>query len=125
MASAMAAVNDLFDREVFGRRNLAALDDIYTEDARILPPGAPMVAGREGIRSFWNTAITTLHATGAKLTSVEVMPTGDGAVEIGKAVLSLAPPGQAESQVEVKYVVFWREEGGRWKWHVDIWNANA
>jgi ketosteroid isomerase-like protein len=28
-------------------------------------------------------------------------------------------------QMEVKYVVYWRQEDGRWKWHVDIWNMNA
>ena len=27
----MASTNELFHREVFGKRNLAALDDIYTE----------------------------------------------------------------------------------------------
>ncbi len=36
----MASTNQLFHDEVFGRRNLAALDEIYTKDARILPPGA-------------------------------------------------------------------------------------
>jgi len=33
--------------------------------------------------------------------------------------------GQAEAQMEVKYVVYWKQEGGRWKWHVDIWNQNS
>jgi len=28
-------------------------------------------------------------------------------------------------EMEAKYVVYWRQEDGRWKWHVDIWNANA
>ena len=32
---AMASTNQLFHNEVFGRRNLAALDDIYTRDARL------------------------------------------------------------------------------------------
>jgi hypothetical protein len=53
------------------------------------------------------------------------MPAGDGVVEIGRAVLPLAPPRQPQAQMEVKCVVYWREEDGRWKWHVDIWNANA
>jgi hypothetical protein len=49
---AMASTNDLFINEVFGNRNLTALDEIYTSDARILPPGAPMVSGREAIKRF-------------------------------------------------------------------------
>jgi ketosteroid isomerase-like protein len=53
------------------------------------------------------------------------MPAGDGLVEIGRATLTAAPQGQSAMQMEVKYVVFWRQEDGRWKWHVDIWNPNA
>jgi uncharacterized protein (TIGR02246 family) len=122
---AMAATNDLFNREVFGNRNFAALRDIYTRDARILPPGAEMISGREAIQKFWTDLVQSANATSAILTSVDVMPAGDGAVEIGEATLTLAPPGQAQIQMEVKYVVYWREEDGRWKWHVDIWNLNS
>jgi uncharacterized protein (TIGR02246 family) len=122
---AMASTNQLFHDEVFGRRNLAALDDIYTKDARILPPGAPMIAGREAIKAFWGNVIESLNATSAELTSVDVMPAGDGLVEIGRATLMAAPQGQPAAQMDVKYVVYWRQEDGRWKWHVDIWNSNA
>ena len=56
------------------------------------------------------------------LRSIEVMPTGDGVVEIGQATLSIQPEGQPPSELVVKYVVYWRQEDGKWKWHVDIWN---
>lgn len=121
----MVATNDLFNIEVFGRRNFDALDRIYTADARILPPGAPMVAGRESIKQFWKDLVNGAHATSAVLSSVDVMEAGDGIVEIGRAVLTLEPPNQPAAQMEAKYVVFWREEDGDWKWHVDIWNSNA
>jgi ketosteroid isomerase-like protein len=122
---AMKRANDLFNLEVFGKGNFDALDEIYTADARILPPGAPMIAGREAIKQFWSDAIRSLNATAAVLASVDVMPAGDGMVEIGAATLTVQPPGQAAAQVEAKYVVYWREEAGAWKWHVDIWNMNA
>jgi ketosteroid isomerase-like protein len=121
---AMASTNEIFNSEVFGKRNLAALDDVYTSDARILPPGAPMVSGREAIKTFWGGVIQSLNASAAVLASVDVMPAGDGVVEIGSAVLTAAPEGSTV-QVEVKYVVYWKQEDGRWKWHVDIWNPNA
>jgi ketosteroid isomerase-like protein len=122
---AMKATNDLFNSEVVGQRNFAALDDVYTADARILPPGAAMISGREAIKQFWSDVVNSLHATSAVLTSVDVMPAGDGVVEIGAATITAEPPGQAAAQIEVKYVVYWREEAGKWKWHVDIWNMNA
>ena len=121
----MQSTNDLFNSEVFGKRNFAALDDIYTRNARILPPGAPMISGREAIKKFWSDMVQSANATSAVLASVDVMPVADAAVEIGKAALTVEPPGQPAAQMEVKYVVYWQQEDSRWKWHVDIWNSNS
>jgi ketosteroid isomerase-like protein len=122
---AMAETNKRFCAEVFGKRNFDALDDIYTSGASILPPGAPMISGRQKIKEFWSNLVQSANASSAVLESIDVMPAGEGAVEIGRAVLVVQPAGQAASQLEVKYVVYWQQEDGRWKWHVDIWNANA
>jgi ketosteroid isomerase-like protein len=116
----MAQTNELFCTEVAGKRNFAALDEIYTANARVLPPGAPMISGREAIRKFWSDLVTTTNAVSAVLSSVEVNPAGDGIVEIGSAKVTFAPEGE----LEAKYVVFWRQEDGRWKWDIDIWNPN-
>jgi ketosteroid isomerase-like protein len=123
--SAMQKTNDLFNHEVFGNRKFSELDNIYTREARILPPGAPIISGREAIKKFWSDMVQSSHARSAILTSVDVIPVGEGAVEIGKAVLTVEPPGQTSAQMEVKYVVYWQQEDGRWKWHVDIWNPNS
>lgn len=122
---AMQSTNDLFNAEVFGKRNFAALDDIYTRGARILPPGAPMISGRDAIRKFWSDLVQSANAKSAVLVSVDAIQAGEGVVEIGKAILTVEPPGQPAAQMEVKYVVYWREEDNRWKWHVDIWNQNS
>ena len=122
---AMAKTNDLFGTEVFGKRNFAALDQVYTSDARILPPGSPIVSGRAAIKKFWSDLVQSANAKSAVLTSLDVIPAGEGMVEIGRAMLTVEPQGQPSAQMEVKYVVYWRQEDGRWKWHVDIWNQNA
>ena len=121
----MARINNLFNVEVFQNRNFAAIDEIYTEDARILPPGAPMVAGRPAIKEFWSNLIQAVNAKSAVLTSLDIMAAGDGLVEIGRADLTVEPEGQAAAVMEVKYVVYWRQEDSKWKWHVDIWNQNS
>jgi ketosteroid isomerase-like protein len=118
---AMAKTNDVFSTEVVGKRNFEALDQVYTEDARILPPGAPMVSGRAGIKEFWSSLVQSVNVKSVVLTSVDVMPAGDGVVEIGRAVLTVEP----DAQMEAKYVVYWRQEDACWKWHVDIWNHNS
>src|SRR3954452_15149413 len=78
----MAETNDLFNAEVFGKRNFAALDQIYTSTARILPPGAPMIEGPEAIRKFWSDLVLSANAKSAVLTSLDVMEAGEGLVEI-------------------------------------------
>ena len=118
--AAMRRTNELFNAEVIAKQNLGAVDRVYTTDARVLPPGAPMIEGREQIKMFWRQAIDGLGLTSVKLTTVHVEPAGDGVVEIGRADLGVAG-GQV---VTVKYVVHWQQEDGAWKWNIDIWNPN-
>jgi ketosteroid isomerase-like protein len=117
----MQKVNELFGETVVKGRNFAALDQIYTVDARILPPGADLIEGRENIKGFWQAAVAGMNVQDAKLVSVNAHLAGDSVIEVGRAKLFL-PEGQS---ADVKYVVEWRQEGGAWKWHTDIWNMNA
>lgn len=116
----MRSTNELFDAEVIGKQNVDALDRIYTLHARILPPGASMIEGRERIKAFWKQAIAAMGLTTARLTIVDAEVAGDGVVEIGRADLSLA----SGEVVSIKYVVHWKQEDGVWKWNTDIWNPN-
>jgi ketosteroid isomerase-like protein len=117
----MQKVNALFGETVVKERNFAALDQVYTVDARILPPGADLIEGRENIKGFWQAAVAGMNIQDAKLVSVNAHLAGNSIIEVGRAKLFL-PEGQS---AEVKYVVEWRQEGGAWKWHTDIWNMNA
>jgi ketosteroid isomerase-like protein len=118
--NAMKATNTVFNDEVVAKGNVAALEQVYTADARVLPPGAEMVSGRPAIQQFWAGAIKGLGLKRAALTTLDAMPAGDGIVEIGRADLQTTG-----GDLTVKYVVFWKQEHGRWKWHVDIWNPNS
>lgn len=118
--AAMRQTNELFHSEVGAKRNVEALDRVYTTDATILPPGAPMVEGRPQIKSFWAQALAGMDVQSVTLATVKAEPAGDGVVEIGSAEL-VTGAGQT---VTVKYVVHWKQEDGAWKWHTDIWNLN-
>jgi ketosteroid isomerase-like protein len=114
--------NQLFERAVM-ERDLTLLDAVYTENARILPPGAEAVTGRENIKHFWQAALEGMKVRAVQLQTVEFEASGDFAYEIGHASLQLQSGEPAPAAV--KYVVVWKQENGRWKWHVDIWNPNA
>jgi ketosteroid isomerase-like protein len=116
----MRETNDLFCAKAIRSRDMNVLDHVYTPDAHILPPGADMIQGIAGIKSFWLQAVTGLDVKDASLTTVSAESAGDTVVEIGRAELTLSS-GQI---VPVKYVVHWKRHAEAWKWHTDIWNMN-
>jgi ketosteroid isomerase-like protein len=116
----MRQTNSLFNSEVGTKHNVDALDRVYTANARILPPGAPMIEGRPQIKEFWKQALAAMDVKSVTLTTVDADACGDTVVEIGRADL-VTGAGQT---VVVKYVVHWKQEDGAWKWHTDIWNLN-
>ena len=81
IAAAMRQTNELFNTEVGGKHDIAALDKIYTAGARILPPGAPMIEGREAIKAFWTRAVAAMDPASVTLASVHAEQAGDGVVE--------------------------------------------
>ena len=115
--------NRTFEQDVVAKRKIDALDLVYTVNARILPPGAEMVSGRENIKKFWRSAIEGLNVASAKLETLDFESLGDTGFEIGRASLRFTPPGS--EPMLLKYVVVWKREDGAWKWHVDIWNPNS
>jgi ketosteroid isomerase-like protein len=115
--------NRIFEQEVAAKRDVSALDRVYTADARILPPGAPMISGRENIKVFWRSAIEAMNVRAVKLETVSFEALGDTGIEIGRATLELVASGAPSATV--KYVVIWKREDGSWKWSVDIWNLDA
>lgn len=115
---AAAETNKRFE-QAFNRGDpVAAAREVYTAGATILPPGAATVQGRDQIAQFW-AAAREGGVGRVELSTVSLEPMGEGAYEIGRAALTLGDG----NQMQVKYVVVWKQEEDRWRWHVDIWNA--
>ena len=119
--NSMRETNERFRSEFVRQRNASALDQIYTAGARILPPGAPTIQGRENIKNFWVQALAQMNVEDARLSTVEAEMAGDMVVEIGSVELDLA----GRQTATAKYVVVWKQEDGGWRWHIDIWNMNS
>jgi len=122
-AQDMAQIQMLNDRfaEAFNKGDAAALAAMYTDDAFVLPAGAPMVRGRDAIQSFWKGGAEQLE--GMQLTTLDVLPLGnDAAREIGTFILKTK--GQSPKELKGKYVVIWQRVGTSWRVATDIWNAN-
>jgi ketosteroid isomerase-like protein len=114
--SDIAAGNEKFVA-AYAKGDAAAIARLYTERASVLPPGSPMVTGRDGIQKVWAGAI----GSGLKITSLQTVSVeqyGNAAREIGRFT------GEGPKPLEGKYVVVWKRVKGTWMLDSDIWNLN-
>ena len=120
--SLIASVNQKF-MDAFSRSDAASIADLYTEDTKLLPPGFPMMTGKEAVQSFWQGAMNS-GIKEARLETIELESEGNLASEIGRFALTVQIQGSEITTMEGKYVVVWKKQGGNWKLHVDIWNTD-
>jgi uncharacterized protein (TIGR02246 family) len=112
-------LNDAFS-QAFNSGDMGSLSRMYTEDAYLMPPGAPMMRGRSDIQKYWTAG--SEQVGDLKLTTEDVKVLGtDAAREIGS--FRLKTKGQ-QQEVTGKYVVVWQKVGADWKLATDIWNMN-
>ncbi len=121
MKEAVAQANAQFVERMNGG-DIPGACEVYTENARILPPGADMVVGKSAIAEFWAGAI---EAFGVKTVSLETVVveqlSEDTAREIGRYKLD----GADGPLDHGKFVVLWQQgSDGNWHWDWDIWNSS-
>ena len=105
----------------FKAGNAAEIAAFYGDDAVMLPPNSAVIRGRAEIQKFWQDFINS----GAKelaLTTTDVVAAGTLASETGTAHVKDAA---AKVLDEAKYVVVWKQVGGKWVIYRDIWNSNS
>lgn len=113
------AANTAFMRH-FENHDAAALAELYTEEAQLLPPNSDFVTGKPAIQAFWN-ALFEMGIDKATLEIVELEQCGDTAVEISHYTM-LGPGDQPLDSG--KYIVIWKKVNGQWKLHRDIFNSS-
>jgi uncharacterized protein (TIGR02246 family) len=104
----------------FKRADAAGLASLYTSQGQLLPANSDFVKGTAAIRAFWQGAFD-MGLKDAVLETLEVEPHGDAAVEMGRYKLLLEGGSVADAG---KYIVVWKNNGGAWKLHRDIWTTS-
>ena len=125
MSDIRAAI-EATDREfesAFKRTDATAIAELYTTDAKLLPPNMEMMRGKEAARAFWQGAID-MGCKEASLEIMEIEKLGEMVLEIGKYTLVIQPAEGETITDKGKYVVLWKQEDGTWKLDVDIWNSS-
>jgi ketosteroid isomerase-like protein len=105
---------------VFAKGNGAAVAALYTAQAELLPANSDIVSGTAAIGAFWQKTIDS-GVKGVNLKTVEVESHGTTAHEVG--MYELVDAG-GQTLDKGKYLVVWKQEGGTWKLHRDIWTTS-
>jgi ketosteroid isomerase-like protein len=119
MAAELDASREAFVAAINSRdsRRAAAA---YADDARLAPPSADLLVGREAIESFWRTGLD------AGLSTVDLHPTelqhlGALVCEVGGYALRVTSPEGALVTNRGRYLVLWRRRGdGRWQRAIEM-----
>lgn len=105
--------------QAFYRGDADTISRMYTEDAELLIPEAPIVNGRKAIAQIWKSIVGSGGNT-VRVNTGEVQESGDWAYEVG-TFTATAPDGNVLNAG--KYIVIWkRQSTGEWKTHRDIFN---
>ena len=100
----------------------AGLAVLYLPDARLMPPNAPTLQGREAIQRFWGGFLEPYRIT-VTVSADEVKGRGDLAYARGHFVLDAAPkaPGGVLLHDQRKYLeILRRQPDGTWRYAVDM-----
>jgi ketosteroid isomerase-like protein len=91
-------------------KDTAGIAAFYEEGARLLPPGAPIVEGRENILARFNAFIPNAKSMSMVFDLVDVIEAGDVVIDISRMTVSVErPSGESASHVS-KHVVVWRQQ---------------
>jgi uncharacterized protein (TIGR02246 family) len=110
---------------VMAAKDAKASAEFYAPDGVMMPPGAPIVTGREALTSAWQDLVAKpgfqLKIETTKLT---VAKAGDMAYELGTYELAF-DGDQGPVRDKGKYVVVWKKVDGNWKAAADIFNSDG
>lgn len=112
-------------RAAFEARDIELVLSYWTDDAVVIPPGLPPVAGKSALRQYVEDS---LKIPGFRITwtstDATFSPDGNLAYLLSRNVVHLNAPDGTPTETVGRAVTIWRREpDGQWRCAVDIWNA--
>ena len=112
----LAVANKAFENALM-EGDVDYLVNDYTDDGCIVAPMAGEICGKESIRAFWESVIST-NPKNVEIITEKAGSEGDLAFATGQLIIT-----DAESTVHKnRFVLVFRKIEGVWKLRVDSWN---
>jgi uncharacterized protein (TIGR02246 family) len=92
----------------------AAVAALHAQDARVLPPGADMLDGREAIERHFSERFGMTSPSGFQISSTETRVLGDAHLDYGTYSMNVTIPGGQELSVTGDYMALIEERDGEW-----------
>ncbi len=126
-AAAIRETTDVEWLEAGQAKDLDRFVSFYTDDASLFLPNAPIVTGKEAIRSGMSQAFSTpSFAISWQTTNIEVSRTGDLAYSYGTYEETANDPEGNPVSERGKWVAIWEKQpDGSWKVVIEILNSDG
>lgn len=95
---------------VSASRDAAAIADFYEDGALFLPPGAPLVDGRDAIEARLAKFLGTAARLEVEPEIVSVVESGDITIEVTRFHITMRPAEGEPRSHWAKHLVVWREQ---------------
>jgi len=107
-------------------RDVDRILSYWSDDAVVMPPGHPSLAGKDAIREF---VVESLSTPGFKISwktdQVFVDESGDMAYALGTNHVTINDEDGTPIEIDAKTATVWRNEPGLgWKCVLDVWNES-
>ena len=105
-------------------RDVERMLSYWTDDARVYPPGLPVVSGKAALRGYVEGALATpgFHITWTS-SEARLSPDGQLAFVLSRNAVTMPGPDGRLVTTRGRGVTVWRREpDGQWRCAVDIWN---
>jgi len=124
--SSLDTVRDAFTsicqqfRKSIEKGDLENIGNLYTEDAKILPPNMDMLEGKDSIQAFWQGALK-MGIKSYQPEILEVEYSGNLGIFVGKYTLY----GDGSQVINKgKFLTVFKNIEGKWKVYRDIFNSS-
>ena len=108
------------------RGDATAAGALYAIDAKLLAPGAPVLAGRSQIEAYWQTGIALgISRIELEVLDLEIARAEAVAFEVGRYALGVEAGDRGHMVYRGKYVGVHRQQpDGAWRRAVDVFNPD-
>jgi uncharacterized protein (TIGR02246 family) len=107
------------------RRDAQALAQLYSADARLMPPNGDVIEGNAAVLAFYCQLMATTKHTDLKYELLDIGAFGDTGFEAGRFTFPVKKPDGSTFLQGCKHLLVYKLVAGVWKVHIDMWSDSG